>query len=243
MRIGTGFSRALRPRASAADPPRDSPRRVSVPRSVASGSMRARRQALGLSPTVLRNSRLRWAWSARPQSSAIRLSGASVDSMSAWARSMRRRMTYSRGELPKLSRNVRLKWHGLSRTSAASSALRIGLSRLASTCIVTLRICQGARPPRTRRCAGAPGRSAPRRIAAARRRHASAASRSSSSVQSSAAYSASTAARIEGDPPPASDSSARDDAAPRFTPPPAIASIEPPVRLGGRARVARFSCG
>ena len=42
-----------------------------VCRSVAAPLTRARRQAPGLSPANLRNSLLKWAWSARPQSAAI----------------------------------------------------------------------------------------------------------------------------------------------------------------------------
>ena len=61
---------------------------------------------------------------------------------------MRRRVTYSSGEHPKLLRKTRLKWHGLKRAMAGRKPpLLIGVSRFASMCAVTLRICQGAKPP------------------------------------------------------------------------------------------------
>src|SRR5262249_27207274 len=84
-----------------------------------------------------------------PQSSAISLRGELVESISRLARSRRRFATYCSGDSPKLVRNTRLKWHGVSRTTVARSALRIGLSSAVSTCEATLRICQGANPPLT----------------------------------------------------------------------------------------------
>lgn len=73
------------------------------------GFMRARLQAAGFSPTNRRNSLVKWGWSATPHSRAISLSALSVESMSPCARSIRRRMMYSCGELPILLRKVTLK--------------------------------------------------------------------------------------------------------------------------------------
>jgi hypothetical protein len=107
----------------------------------------SRRQRPGVDPTDEENTRVKCAWSAKPQFKAISAICIPVCRSNSFAKSTLRLISQRCGGNPVLRAKARLKWPGDSLHSAATSEYRIAPFKFPLMSSFALRSCQGARPP------------------------------------------------------------------------------------------------